>query len=106
MRIENAAQAFEFLNTVKVRGFEMITKDLYQETWSDGEPITYSARELIKLARVWSSDNLQESTRKKGLKSKRNRKNRASQRNILATEEFDKIPQNDIIQGNKHQNEY
>jgi uncharacterized protein with WD repeat len=92
MTIETAAQALVFLNKKKDRKFEMINRNLYIEKDWRGEDKTYTARELIKLAKVWSSENNQETSIKKNIKHFSNRKNRTHTRDALSTHDFDKIP--------------
>lgn len=53
----------------------------------------YSARELIKFARVYTSDNEQHTAIKTSLKTN-SKKNRTKVRDAIKTESFDDIPQN------------
>lgn len=97
MRIENATQAFNRLKNRKDYFLVKINDNLYHDHYLDGEPIEYTARELIKLARAYSSDNNQETTIKKNLKKFTNDMNRSATRDKIKTEEFDDIPQSGVM---------
>lgn len=98
MTIETAHQAMEHLNKRKGWRIEMVNANLYLDHHTDGEPIEYTARQLIKLAKVWSSENNQETAIKKNVKRFSNRKNRTKTRDAIKNEDFDKIPSvNDVV---------
>lgn len=59
--------------------------------------LEYSARELIKFAKVYSSDNPQHTAIKRSLKKYTHRRNRSHTRDLINMEDFDKIPQNQLI---------
>lgn len=76
----------------------MINANLYVENDWRGEREEYTARELIKLAKVWSSDNNQNTAVKENVKLFSKRKNRTKTRDAIKTEDFDKIPGvNDVM---------
>ena len=98
MTIETAHQAMEHLNKRKGWRIEMVNANLYLDHYSDGEPIEYTARKLIKLAKVFSSDNNQNTAVKENVKLFSKRKNRTKTRDAIKTEDFDKIPGvNDVM---------
>ena len=98
MNIETVEQALERLKTRPYFHIVKINDNLYQDHYCDGEPVDYTARELIKLSKVYSSENRQNTSMKKNLKHYTNRKNRSHTRDLLKTEDFDKIPnQNDLV---------
>jgi uncharacterized protein with WD repeat len=73
---------------------EKIGKNLYRVYYRGGylQEDTMTAREIIKSAKAYSSENNQETAIKKNLKKYSNCKDRAATRDNLRKEEFDKIP--------------
>jgi DNA-binding GntR family transcriptional regulator len=59
-------------------------------TWD--KPYYYSKRELINLARVWTSENNQNTAFKSGLKKEHKIKTRSSEKQAINHEEWEKIP--------------
>lgn len=92
MTIDTADQAMVYLNEKKQFRIEKVNKDLYQDHLYDGEPIDLTAREVIKLAKAYTSENKQSTSIKKNVKHFSNGKNRSKTRDALKTEDFDKIP--------------
>lgn len=75
---------------------EKIGKNLYRVTYRGGylQEETLTAREIIKIAKAYSSENNQTTTIKKNVKKFDNAKNRSATRDAIKTEDFEKIPQN------------
>lgn len=92
MKIETVSQAFKHLKNKKGYKIVKISHNHYQDHFSDGQPIDYDGRELIKLAKVYSSENKQETVISHNVKHFSNSKNRTKTRDILVTEDFDKLP--------------
>jgi uncharacterized protein with WD repeat len=94
----NTAKAIQHLKKSMsyIHSIELIGKNLFKIKYAtsvlDGEIIT--ARELIKLAKTYSSENNQNTALKKNIKRFDKKKNHTATRDALKTEEFDKIPQN------------
>lgn len=93
----NVAEAIKHLKKIKsyVHSIEPIGKNLYKvkyAAWCIDEE-NRTARELIKWAKAYSSENNQNTTIKRHVKKFDNDKNRSATRDALRTEEFDKIPQ-------------
>ena len=62
--------------------------------WSED---VLSNRELIKRARIFTSENNQNSSFKGNLKEESRTKERASERDAINREDFDSIPQNGVV---------
>ncbi len=92
MTIDTVEKALIRLKQVGWFKIVKINDNLYQDHYSDGTPVDYTARELIKLAKVYSSENPQETSIRHNLKRFSNRRNRAKTRDILTTEMFDDLP--------------
>lgn len=69
----------------------------------DGKPWVYTQREVIKWARVYTSDNNQNTKFKEPLKEFDHIKNRRATKKAIKEENFDSIPQNDKV---KEENPY
>lgn len=74
---------------------EKIGKNLYKVKYRGGyrQEDTMTARELIKSAKVYSSENNQNTAIKRNVKKFDNDKNRTATRDAIKSENFDKIPQ-------------
>lgn len=92
MTIETAEQAFNHLKVKVGLDITKIGNGLYTFKLYDGNLRQYTARELINLAKDYSSSSKRNTTMKKNVKHFSNAKNRSKTRDILATEEFDKLP--------------
>lgn len=79
-----------------IHSIEPIGKNLYKVSYAafiiDSEEKT--ARKLIKWARVYTSENKGNSVMKRSIKHYDHKKNRTATRDIINTEEFERIPQN------------
>ncbi len=87
-----------------LRDIQKIGKNKYKarnshNTQPDWQYEEFTARELINQARCYTSDDRQKTTLKSLIKKMDKRKNRASTRDLIKTEEFDKIPQNGKTKG-------
>ena len=92
----NLKEALDILRTRSRSGWDIRpTKDKkkFDFYFSDGDFYkTLEAREVISWARCWTSDNKQNTTHKGLAKEFRHRKNRAAERNAIASQDFDKLP--------------
>jgi hypothetical protein len=71
-----------------------------QDQWiikTDWSNHSYSNREFIKLAKTYTSENNQNTCFKRNLKEDSHSKERSSERNAIANENFDAIPQNGVV---------
>jgi hypothetical protein len=93
----NTAEAIQHLKKVKfyIHSIELIGKNLFKIKYAtsviDGEMIT--ARELIKLAKVYSSENNQNTKIRSIIKKTDKKMNRRETKKAIKSEDFDKIPQ-------------
>jgi hypothetical protein len=92
MTIETAEQAYNHLKVKVGLDITKIGDGLYTFKMYDGSLRQYTARELINLAKDYSSSSKRNTTMKKNVKHFSNSKNRTKTRDALATEDFDKIP--------------
>ena len=94
----NVADAINHLKNRKhwIHSIELVGKNLYKVKYKGFilEEENVTARELIKMAKIYSSENNQNTAIKKNVKKFDNDKNRAATRDVIKTEDFDKIPQN------------
>jgi uncharacterized protein with WD repeat len=88
--IQHLKKSMSYLHSIDPIGKNLF-KIKYATSVIDGEMIT--ARELIKLAKTYSSENNQNTALKKNLKRFDKKKNHTATRDALKTEQFDKIPQ-------------
>jgi cob(I)alamin adenosyltransferase len=72
-----------------------VNKNLYkiQHNLFEGGEYSYTSRELINLAETWTSNNKQSTALSKIVKRYTKKKDRAATRDLINTEQFDKIPQ-------------
>lgn len=91
----------EAIETLKKRkdwfhSAEKIGKNLYKVKYRGGylQEDTMTAREIIKFANAYSSENNQNTAIKKNIKKFDNDKNRTATRDAIQIGDFDSIPQN------------
>lgn len=90
------------IKILREHGYKIISHDS-EKKWS----IAYngfcldeklSGREIIKMARIYTSDNNQNTAMKRSLKHFRNRKNRSKTREDLSHDRFDNFDKNKLRQ--------
>lgn len=91
MNIETTEQALERLK-VHDNKFVKINENLFHQIGCDGEEFPYTARELIKFAKCYSSENRGETKVRKNLKHFSNSKNRSHTRDLIQVGDYDMIP--------------
>lgn len=97
----NTAEAINHLKNRKhwIHSIHKTGRNLYNVKYKgfilEGEVLT--ARELIKMAKAYSSENNQNTAIKKNVKKFDNDKNRAATRDAIKSDRFDKIPQNSKV---------
>lgn len=78
-----------YIHTIEKDGKNFV---VYYKAWII-ESDVYSARQLIKWAKSYTSENNQNTASKRNVKKFDNGKNRTATRDAIKSENFDKIPQ-------------
>lgn len=74
---------------------------LYRKKPNRWKPLVYTQREIIKWARVYTSDNNQNTKFKEPLKKYDHIRNRRATKKAIKEENFDNIPQKDKVKKRK-----
>lgn len=99
----NTDKAIKILRNIGY-SVEILTRKQYKIQFSKSDPEIISARELIKRARIYSSDNKQTTSIKKNIKKIGKRKNRAKTKQIIYHEQFEKLDNKKPVYKEDHWN--